>query len=334
MSSTSVIAADLPAAYLRDLVELVARWRISADQLFDGLPVKPAAIADPATRVPIAVCNAIIARAHALTGEPALAVYLGMQMRLSSHGFLGFAAMTSRTVGEAIELAVTFVRTRTSAIGLAHHVEGKLASLVFEARVPLGSPLHETAIIALAVGLKQIAEALTGRALPGTVEVTFAQPAWIQPGLPIVFGRPVDRLVFPASHLALPLVGADPIAAQLARAQCERELAAVVDAALPGRVRAAVAEALVAHRAPALEVVAKQLHVSSRTLKRRLADVDTDFTSIVADVRKQRAMLLLDDRALSIGEVATRLGYTELPNFTRAFKRWTGQTPAAYRARA
>ena len=44
------------------------------------------------------------------------------------------------------------------------------------------------------------------------------------------------------------------------------------------------------------------------------------------------ALLQLDDRRLSIGEIATRLGYTELPNFTRAFRKWTGVTPAAYRS--
>nr|MBA3542504.1 helix-turn-helix transcriptional regulator [Deltaproteobacteria bacterium] len=75
------------------------------------------------------------------------------------------------------------------------------------------------------------------------------------------------------------------------------------------------------------------LHLSTRTLKRRLAEHATTFSTIVEEVRRQRALLLLDNRELSIGEIATRLGYTELPNFTRAFRKWTGMTPAAYRAR-
>jgi AraC-like DNA-binding protein len=58
------------------------------------------------------------------------------------------------------------------------------------------------------------------------------------------------------------------------------------------------------------------------------------FTAIRDDLRRQRALLLLDNRALSIGEIATRLGYSELPNFTRAFRKWTGVTPVAYRERA
>ncbi len=300
-----------------------------------GLPIAPAALAIPTTRVPLAVCGELVARAHRLTGEPALAMYLGMQMRLSSHGFLGFAAMTSGTLGEAIALAVRFASTRTDIIGIAHDVVGDTATLAIEARATLG-PFREFVVIALVVGLWQMAEALTGTKLDGVFECSFPAPSYAA-HLPlagrVLFDRPTDRLVFSTALLALPLAAADPIASQLARAECERELAAVAHAGLVGRVRAAVVGALAAAGAPALPVVAKALHVSPRTLKRHLQERGASFSAIVADVRRQHALVLLDNRALSIGEVATRLGYTELPNFTRAFKKWTGVTPASYRAR-
>lgn len=335
--------SDLPAAYLRDVVELVKRWRVSPEELLAGLPLSPAALADPATRVPIVVCGEIVARAHRMTGEPALALYLGMQMRLSSHGFLGFAAMTSGTLAEAIALAVRFASTRTDLLSLEHYVEGDEASLVFTpgARLPARGPFHEFVVIALAVGLWQIAEVVTGKQLAASarLECTFAAPAYLAK-LPLAdrarFAAPVDRLVFPAALLGTPLVGADPIATQLARAECERELAAIAHAGLGERVRAAIDAAVVAERAPSLPAVAKALGVSPRTLKRQLAarpQGATTFSELVADVRRQRALLLLGNPALSIGEVAHKLGYTELPNFTRAFRRWTGVTPAAYRSR-
>ena len=322
---------DLPAAYIKDVVDLVGRWNVTPEMLLSGLPISRADLAKPATRVPIQVCGELIARAHRLTNEPALAVYLGMQMRLSSHGFLGFAAMTAGTVREAIELAVRFASTRTTLLGLAFHVEAGTASLVIEAPVTLG-PFRQFVIIGLAVGLWQIGEHLTGRKLDGVVEVSFAAPDYLA-RLPLAgrirFSCPVDRLVFPAELLDLSLVTADPLATQLAQVECERELAAMVHAGLPGRVRTALAEDPNA----SLVAVAKRLRLSTRTLKRHLADHDTSFSAIAVDIRRQRAFLLLDNRELSIGEVATRLGYTELPNFTRAFRKWTGVTPAAYRAR-
>ncbi|MEJ7599978.1 MAG: AraC family transcriptional regulator ligand-binding domain-containing protein [Kofleriaceae bacterium] len=322
---------DLPAAYIRDVVDLVARWNVTPEALLAGLPITREDLASPATRVPLQVCGELIARAHRLTSEPALAVYLGMQMRLSSHGFLGFAAMTAGTVREAIELAVRFASTRTTLLGLSFHVEDRVASIVIDAPATLG-PFREFAVVGLAVGLWQLGEGLTGRKLDGVVEVSFPAPDYLVQ-LPLAgrirFSCPVDRLVFPAELLALSLVTADPLATQLARVECERELAALVHAGLPGRVRAALAEDPNA----SLLAIAKRLHVSTRTLKRHLAEHATSFSTIAGDVRRQRAFLLLDNRTLSIGEVATRLGYTELPNFTRAFRKWTGMTPATYRAR-
>ena len=69
----------------------------------------------------------------------------------------------------------------------------------------------------------------------------------------------------------------------------------------------------------------------TRVVDSRLAEDGTTYSALRDDQRRQRALLLLDDRSLSISEVAVRLGYTELPNFTRAFRKWTGMTPAAYR---
>ena len=224
-----------------------------------------------------------------------------MQMRLSSHGFLGFAAMTAATVRDSLALAVQFAATRTTALGLATYVEGDTASLVIEERAPLGS-LREFAVLSLMVGLWQIGNELTGRTLVGAAEVAFPEPPWIarlpvgRPGGLVRFDQPAHRLVFPASELDVPLRTADPIALQLARAQCERELAALVDAGFPGRVRAALGRP--GPGFPPLGEVARQLGVSTRTLKRKLAGHATSFIAILDDVRRHRALLLLDNREL------------------------------------
>jgi AraC-like DNA-binding protein len=225
-----------------------------------------------------------------------------MTMRMSSHGFLGFAAMTANTTREALELAVRFASTRTNAIALSLNVEGGLASVAIEERTPLPPVLREVLVLALVIGVWQLGMQLTGKPLDGIGECAFPRPKYPLPDQRLRFDRPVHRLVFPASELDLPLVSADPAAKRLAKDQLERELA-------------------------------KQLKMSSRTLKRRLAEHGTTYSALRDDQRRQRALLLLDDRSLSISEIALRLEYTELPNFTRAFKKWTGLTPAAYRAR-
>jgi AraC-like DNA-binding protein len=323
---------DLPGANLRDIVELAGKWNVAPSALLDGLPVTMTELAEPTTRVPVPVCEAIVTRAIALTREPALAFHLGTQMKVSSHGFLGFAAMTASTAGDALQLACRFASTRTSAIGLALYIEGDTASLVIEERAPLGA-LREFAVLALMVGLWRIGHVLTGVVPDGIGECAFPAPAYLTAmalGGRLRFDRPAHRLVFARSLLAMPIVSADVVATQLAREQCERELATIAEASLPARIRGAIA----ARPSAGVDAIARELHVSPRTLKRKLAEHGTTFSAIRDAVRLQRALLLLDDRARSIGDIATALGYTEVPNFSRAFRKWTGTTPAAHRDRS
>jgi hypothetical protein len=175
---------DLPGAYINELLELAARWNVRPAEILKGLPLTPGQLADPTTRVPLRVCEAIIARTHQLTHEPALALHVGTQMRLSSHGFLGFAAMTAGTVREALELACRFAETRTSAISLSLYVEGETASLVIEENTPLDG-VRELVVLGLIIGLEQLGRALTGRMLAGFGECAFPEPAWLR-AMPVI----------------------------------------------------------------------------------------------------------------------------------------------------
>ncbi len=327
--------AEIPGIYVLDVVTLARRWKVRPDALLADTGLSEESLRDPGARVSLATCTRIFERAQELTGEPALALYQGMQMRVSSHGFVGFAAMTASTVREALTFAERFAATRTSLLGISTVVEHDTAAVVIEERADLGG-LREFAILGLIVGLWQIGQTLTGRTLRGAAECSFPAPAWMKrvpfAGDMLRFDRPANRLVFASELLDAPLVSADPVAVQLARAQCERELAMLVDAGLPGRVRAALADADGGFRS--VDEVAHALHLSARTLKRKLAAAGTSYTAILDETRRQRAMLLLEDRGLPLAEIAGRLGYTELPNFTRAFRKWTGTTPAAYRKRA
>jgi AraC-like DNA-binding protein len=264
---------------------------------------------------------------------------MGLGMRLSWHGFLGFAAMAAGTVGEALALAERFSLTRTAAFALVTHGEGPVASLVLEERVDLGA-LREFLVITLLVGMGRIAEDATGRRMPGVADCAFPEPDYAAAMLArgrslgagtMRFGRPSHRLVFDASLLEVPLTSADPAAMQLAREQCDRELAALSESAsLAGRVRVELTRG---DAGATLERVARRLGASTRTLKRRLAEEGTSFRAISDEARRQKALLLLDDRRVPLAEVAERLGYSDVANFTRAFRRWTGKSPGAFRGR-
>jgi AraC-like DNA-binding protein len=79
--------------------------------------------------------------------------------------------------------------------------------------------------------------------------------------------------------------------------------------------------------------VAGQLAMSRQTLLRRLRSEGVTFEEVVNDVRYRLARSLLRDPALSVSQVASLLGFSEATAFTRAFRRWSGETPAAYARR-
>lgn len=326
----------MPGGYARELVDVCTRFDVRPADLCAGLDLSVESLDDPATRVGLATFTALVRRAEALTGEPGLAYYAGLHTRVSWHGFLGFAAMTAGTIGEALDLAERFSRTRTEAISLVTRIESGQASVFLEEHVPLGE-LREFLVTTLFVGLALIGETLVGRPLEGRLDMTHPEPAYFQkfaaavPRLSSVrFGQPANRAVFPAESLKLRITSADPAATRLAREQCERELVALGEGApVVSRVRALLRD----DPGATLPVIAKRASMSPRTLKRRLAEQGTTFSELTDDARRQKALVLLEDRRLTLDAVAEALGYSDTANFTRAFRRWTGMPPGEARGR-
>jgi AraC-like DNA-binding protein len=326
------IGHSVPGSQVLQLVELLEFWRVEPSTLLAGSGLDPDMLAEPEARVPIETMNLLVRRARSLTGEPALGIFLGLRRRVSMYGFLGFAMMSASTLGEALELAVRFSSMVSTAIVLRLQVEGGVAALRFEEHCDPGD-VRDVAVLALIVGLDQIGKALTGCDMPGEAHLAIPRPAYADRFPELLasarFDQPVTQLVFDAKHLEQPLVAPDRAGLRLARRQCERALCDLgLDGALLDRVRSLISSP---EGVRSLEVVADSLHVSARTLKRRLAAQGASFSELVEQERLQRAQLLLTSSPLSLAEITERLGYSTVPNFARAFRRWTGQTPAAYR---
>jgi AraC-like DNA-binding protein len=330
----------LPAVHALHLAELVQRWGVR-DALLVGTGVREEELTDPDARLPVRTFEAIVERARSLTGEPAIGVHLGLQMRVSAHGYLGFAAMTAANVREALELAVRFAPTRTTALALRLRVDGAEAALVVEERADLGSA-RDVVLLALMIGIWQIGNAITGHDdANGRADFAFPEPDYwprVAPAAPpawrgiasVRFGQSLNQLVFDAAELDFPLKMADRVSLRLAQEQCERALDAL---ALEGQVVARV-RSLVAKKeggVRSVEEVAALMHLSPRTLKRRLAEHAVTYSSLADRELREKALLLLRSADLSLEQVAERIGYSDVANFTRAFRRWTGQTPAQYR---
>jgi AraC-like DNA-binding protein len=150
-------------------------------------------------------------------------------------------------------------------------------------------------------------------------------------GCKVEYGAALSRITLAAETLALPLIGSDPALAQIVRAHVEDRMGRMTAAETwSGRTRDLLL-AGVGRTACELADIARQLHLSTRTLQRRLAEEDTTFAEILDDVRRELGMRYLTTGTLGTGEVAYLLGFAELSAFHHAFRRWTGTTPVGWR---
>jgi len=325
----------LPGSHVLHSLDLYMRWGVAEKDLLRGTGLRREDLFDPDASIPIPTVISLAEHARVLTREPALGMYLGFQMAVSAHGFLGFAVMSAATLGEALELAVRYAPTRTTALRLHLDVAGRTAALTVDECTDFGGA-RDVILLTLLVGIWQIGNALLGREVTdSTVHVTFAEPAYyarfrhIAPR--VRFGQPANSLVFDASLLHAPLVSADHASLRLAREQCERLLGSMSSPFID-RARGLVLRSGGGVRS--LDELAASVRMSSRTLRRRLAQEGGSYSTVLDEERHARALILMRSPDLSIKDVAQRLGYADVPNFTRAFKRWTGQTPGAFRDKA
>jgi AraC-like DNA-binding protein len=310
---------------------------VAPDDLFHGLDLRPDDAADPHLMLSAATVATLAERARVLTGEPGLGVYLGLQMYSLEHGYLGFAAMSAPTLGEAVDLTVKYAAIRTTAFAFATLVEGSKASLVVEELADFGSA-RDIILLAMFFGLRHAAAATIGSESDSTVVELRLEEPWYWSRFrhfrpEVRFGCRKNALIFDASLLDAPLATANPASHRLAVEQCRQLFDSIRSRSTFGdRVRRVMLR--VEGGVRSFDEVRTILGLASRTFRRRLADEQTTFSALRDEACRERALFLLDTRDLSLAELATHLGYANAANFTRAFQRWTGENPGGYRRSA
>jgi AraC-like DNA-binding protein len=250
-------------------------------------------------------------------------------------GVVGFLARASGTVGEAFDQVARHHALLKDEDRLRATVEGRLL-IVEQLPGPGAAASRPLADHALASFLT-LARRWTGEPLaPHEAWFRHPRPADTSAyerifGARVRFDCPTDALLLDAAARDIPLRTAQPqLAAYLAR-QASGALAQGPKAGIEGRVRALV-RAELAPGAASLPRVARRLGVSRRTLQRRLDDRGLTFEALVDEVRRSEAELLLRTTSLPILDVSEQVGYSDARAFRRAFQRWTGVSPAKFRA--
>ncbi|MEA2746637.1 MAG: hypothetical protein QOI41_780 [Myxococcales bacterium] len=152
-------------------------------------------------------------------------------------------------------------------------------------------------------------------------------------GCKVRFDAPFDVMVLEEASLARPFVthNAELLALMVPGLEAALE-ASAASRSIADDVRTVLSRRMCGER-PSVDKVAAEMHMSPRTLQRRLEETGTTYQSLLDDVRRETSRRLLASTALDAGEVAFLLGFEELNSFTRAFHGWEGVTPTRWRER-
>ncbi len=326
MASVSVLLVR-PLVTAVDPAGLDAFW--AATQL------TPQLVADDDARISSVQRAAAWAEAVRLTGDPMLPLRIAAAMPAGTFGIAEHACRAAPTLGEALRQWVRYLNLLDDTVAVDFEVEEDRAVLRVERETePPAPPSRELRWALIARYARELSAASPFR--PIAVELAHPGPddagpyrAWFE--APVEFGASATRLVLPRDALAARLVPPDPAPlAILGRAAAEVAHQAAADPPMTQRVKRALAEALRSDDAQ-VEAVAKQLGLAVRSLQRRLKDEGTSFQVVREDVRRALAQRYLD-AGLATVEIAFLLGLSDPAAFARAFKRWTGMTPAERRA--
>lgn len=255
------------------------------------------------------------------------------QVQLTSFGPLTLPLVSAGSVAEVVEL-LTYLPLISTA--LSPQFQQSSDGLTVGLTGHTGDPDLDCLVVAFGgSALLRLLDMLAGDVPSVTLHLGWPPPA----SRPVLEGVLARRLFFdsPASFLHLPADTldevcrfADPVAYRLAIADLQRTLDHH-GGAMPfsRRVRRLLEEG---RGQSSSQWVAGRLSVSPSTLKRRLCDEGTTFRDLRRSFLREHAMLRLLDRSVSVSEIAADLGYSDLTNFSHAFKRWTGQSPSEFRA--
>ncbi len=308
---------------------------IDGTALAENAGIDPQILHNPEARVAREALTRLWQLAVQATGSESFGLTAASFAAPTSFHALGYAALASSTLREAMERIVRYRRMIGDVVRLSLEEDGGHARFVIDVSSIPGAVPPE-AIDALTVILVRQARLLRGdRSFsPILVSLQRPQPHDLEPyrqafRAPLLFAQPRNFIELHLADIEHPLPAAN---AELARQNDEaviRYLARLEKSGVTPRVQQAVLDAL-PNGAPSKQRIARTLGMSPRNLQRHLAAEQTSFKELLNDARLRLACNYVEEGRSPLSEIAFVVGFADLSAFSRAFKRWTGVSPTDY----
>jgi len=318
-------------------------WRLlelhglDARAIFRRHGVSALDIRDPNARIPSEKWDHIMREAASRIADPAFGLRAVRCWHPSNLGVLGHAWLTCSTLRSGLERIARHGRLLGEKVSLrVSDAPGGLKLTVDSGRAdPIVGPIMVDLTMAMLIDLCRINSGASLR--PLQVQLKRSAPDGERAhaafyGCPVRFSAPDDSFTLSATDADEPLPTSNrQLAATMDRLIAE-QIAHLDKSNVVARCKASLLEQLSSGELSEVEM-AQHLHMSRRTLQRKLAEAETTYQKLIDDTRRDLAVRYIEDPRHSITDITFMLGFSQQSAFTRAFKRWTGVPPTDYRAR-
>ena len=311
---------------------------LPVEALLNGTGLSINDLADPVRLITPDQEQRVFANAAQLSNSVATALQLGQRMRISAYGQLGYAMLSSATLGQAIRVMLGHPNMLGSYFRLSSEsLDG--STIALRASEYLQSPeLYLFNLELCFSSIKAMLDDVLGQPLPlaslhlqGPTQGHLDRFVEFFGDCPVSAGQPFSEMTFDASWLAAPLPLADPVTHRDALEQCQLIEARFTRASSPLAVEVVTRLRQSLDAPPSLEQLADHFHCTPRTLRRHLNQTGRGYQKILDDLRYQHAQTLLAEPELPISRIAEQLGFSETASFRHAFLRWSGLSPRSWR---
>lgn len=336
---TTLLPADhtLSVASVNLILSAARQRGADADTLARTVGIGPDHLLDPDGRVKVRQVQALWKEIVVATGDRNIALKLGEMINPVAVGVLAYVMMHSPTLGRAFEKLYQYQDIVCDGVRTRGRQEGRQFVLSLTITSPDIIYIDYAVNSELSIYLSAI-RAMTGLQITAD-EIRFAYPEpadtteheRVFAPARLVFGAAQTAMVLDAALLDTPVLNANPGLFTLFEKHADALLARLQTPTLSSRVRAEMVQ-LMKGEEPTLPTIADRLNMGVRTLQLHLRDENTTYQYLLDDVRKTLAKQHLREPYLSTTDIAYLLGFAEPSVFFRSFKKWTGQTPGAYRS--
>ena len=309
------------------------------DLVFGESGVDPECIGNPTIGMSLQSFCAMFECASSYTQHDNFGLWFGNQFQPKDLGLWGYAAISSPTLGSALENLIELFKfhQQCSMMRLANAGKG-LVQLEYQIRDPMIVERRQDAELSLGMFFNVIRECTGSGWQPEEVHFEHPKPENSREhesafDATVFFNQKVNAILFSPEILQKRMPNCDLKLMSLTRV-CLESLNADTPFSqnLTDRIRNIIRVRL-ADGYPSLESVAESVYMSPSAIQRNLAWEGLSYTELVEETRKNLAEMYFKQRNLSLSEIAYLLGYSELSAFSRAFRRWTGHSPRDYRGR-